>query len=148
MVVLSAISGPGTSTLWSNSSRISPEPSRSEDNRHNQNRNSTTSLPASPSWFNQVRSTVVPDDRPPDYDQLRISVPSRSSFQAVGSLDTDNLHNQRNINSLDVNHLEATTSQKAFDEEVEPPPYESLFPEEENQSLSNEQSNRRDEQRQ
>jgi len=143
-----AISGPGTSTLWSNSSRISPEPSRSEENRLNQNRNSTTSLPASPSWFNQVRSTVVPDDRPPDYDQLRISVPSRSSFPAVVSLDADNQHNQRNINSLDVNHLEAATSPKALDEEVEPPPYESLFPEEDNQCLPKEQSNRRDEQRQ
>ena len=147
MIVLSAISGPGTSTLWSNSSRISPEPSRSEENRHNQNRNSTTSLPASPSWFNQVRSTVVPDDHPPDYDQLRISVPSRSSFQVVGSLGADNQHNQRNINSVDVHNLEAATSQKALDEEAEPPPYESLFPEENNQCLQNEQSNRHDEQR-
>ena len=89
----------------------------------------------------------MPDDRPPDYDQLRISVPIRRSFQAVDSVNNDTHDNRRTISSLNVNNLDGISSQKANDEEVEPPPYESLFPEEDNPCSSSEHLNRREENR-
>ena len=88
-----------------------------ETNRQNLNQASSTSLPTSPSWFTQIRSSVVPDDRPPDYDQLRISGPHRTSYQI--NSETDYQHNQRRISSLDVNNLESSTSQKPVEDESE-----------------------------
>ena len=116
-----------------------------ETNRQNPNQASSTSLPTSPSWFTQIRSSVVPDDRPPDYDQLRISGPHRTSYQV--NSETEYQHNRRRISSLDVNNLESSTSQKSVEDEIEPPPYESLFPEGENQSSLNDNRNRREESR-
>lgn len=114
-----------------------------ESNRQNQNRSSSTSLPTSPSWFTQIRSSVVPDDLPPDYDQLRITGTHRTSFQVDS--ETDYQHNQRRISSLNVNNLESSTSQKPVEDEIEPPPYESLFPEDENQRSLDDNANRREE---
>ena len=88
-------------------------------------------------------------DLPPDYSQL--SIPrSTTSLQSSNHGEIDDISttyinvrtSQRNTNdmsSLNVNDLEACNSYLSDQEEVEPPTYESLFPENQSEiSIANE----------
>ena len=124
-----------------------PAPLSSDDNQEGQNR--TSSLPTSPNWFTQIRNASMQQDLPPDYSQL--SIPrSTTSLQSSNHGEIDDISttyinvrtSQRNTNdmsSLNVNDLEACNSYLSDQEEVEPPTYESLFPENQSEiSIENE----------
>lgn len=124
-----------------------PAPLSSDDNQEGQNR--TSSLPTSPNWFTQIRNASMQQDLPPDYSQL--SIPrSTTSLQSSNHGEIDDISttyinvrtSQRNTNdmsSLNVNDLEACNSYLSDQEEVEPPTYESLFPENQSEiSIANE----------
>ena len=109
----------------------------------------TSSLPTSPNWFTQIRNASMQQDLPPDYSQL--SIPrSATSLQSSNHGEIDDISttyinvmtSQRNTNdmsSLNVNDLEACNSYLSDQEEVEPPTYESLFPENQSEiSIANE----------
>lgn len=116
-----------------------PAPLSSDENQEGQNRTSSTSLPTSPNWFTQIRNASMQQDLPPDYNQLSITR-STTSLQSINHGEIDHISrtcinvrtaqtNDNDMSSLNVNDLEACNSYLTDQEEVEPPTYESLFPE-------------------
>ena len=101
--------------------------------------------PTTTNWFERQENRRANEDLPPDYEHLSCtSISTNANLQNTIHLTQNNIQNttrnplcalgtsQTNsnidINSLDVTDIEAPGSCAVDVEEVEPPTYESLFP--------------------
>ena len=101
--------------------------------------------PTTPNWFERQENRRANEDLPPDYEHLpSTSITTNSNLQNTIHLTQGNIRNttripihalgtsqtnyNNDINSLDVSDIEAPVSCAVDVEEVEPPTYESLFP--------------------
>ena len=97
--------------------------------------------PTTPNWFERQENQRTNEDLPPDYEHLpstsistnanlqnRIHLTQNTTRIPIHALGTSQTNYNNDINSLDVSDIEAPVSCAVDVEEVEPPTYESLFP--------------------
>ena len=126
-------------------SRISPEPTISGNIPDRESHNVNYTTPTTPNWFERQENRRTNEDLPPNYEHLpSTSISTNANLQnrihlarsnirnttriPIHALGTSQANYNNDINSLDVSDIEAPVSCAVDVEEVEPPTYESLFP--------------------